>query len=336
MKSKLTTKCLKSFSKITITGGSGFIGTNLVEYYKNLGWEVQSIDCQPPRNPDHKNQWENVNILDRDLLVKKIQEFQPEIFLHFAARTDLEEKINLAGYATNIDGVCNVIDAIRLTSTIQKVIFASSQLVCQLGYMPKHDYDYNPTTLYGLSKTLTERIIRTADDIGALWTIVRPTSIWGPWFDVPYKNFFMTIARNFYVHPGNISTQKQWGYVGNTVYEVDRLLKACEKNVHRKMFYLADYPPHNLRDFANQVQKSLNSRPIPTVPINLLKAIATVGDMIQRIGWSDPPLTSFRLRNIVTSEVQDLEPLKVIVGNLPYSLEQGVETTTQWLKAHGL
>ena len=54
--------------KVIITGGSGFIGTNLVEYYAAAGHEVFNLDIAKPRNPLHTNYWHKVNILDAGAL----------------------------------------------------------------------------------------------------------------------------------------------------------------------------------------------------------------------------------------------------------------------------
>jgi nucleoside-diphosphate-sugar epimerase len=221
--------------KAVITGGSGFVGTNLVEYFLEQGWEVLNFDFAEPRNPEHFSVWKKVDLLNRTQLIQEIKDFQPSVLLHFGARTDLKKEKNLAGYAANIDGVCNVIDAVRLVPSIQRVLFASSQLVCKLDYQPADENGYAPSTLYGQSKVLTERIIRAADEIGPVWAIVRPTSLWGPWFDVPYKIFFETIARNYYFHPGEIKTLKQWCFIGNTFYQVDRLILAASEYIHKKI-----------------------------------------------------------------------------------------------------
>lgn len=37
-------------TRIIITGGSDFIGTNLVQFYLDRGWEVINLDCSPSRN----------------------------------------------------------------------------------------------------------------------------------------------------------------------------------------------------------------------------------------------------------------------------------------------
>lgn len=318
--------------RIIITGGSGFIGANLVEYYLERGWQVLNLDIAPPRNPAHHKEWRPVDLLDRALLIETVRRFSPDVLLHFAARTDLDENRNLEGYAANIDGVCNIIEAIRAAPAIQRAVFASSQLVCRLGYQPKDDYDYCPTTLYGRSKALSERILRAAADFGPAWAIVRPTSLWGPWFDVPYKNFFNMIRRGLYVHPGGIMTLKQWGFIGNAVHQVARLVEAPSELIHKRTFYLADYEPTELRRFADLVQQALGARPIVTVPYKALQAAALLGDFLQSLGWRNPPLTRFRLGNIVTTEMQNLEPLHRVVGNLPFTLEQGIQITAEWLK----
>lgn len=320
--------------RVIITGGSGFVGTNLVECFSQQGWEIRNFDIAQPCNPDHQCYWSNVDILDRKRLVEETRDFQPSVFLHFAARTDLNERANLGEYAANIEGVFHVVEAIRKTQSIQRAVFASSQLVCELGYRPLDENDYRPSTLYGHSKVLTERIIRTAGDMDTVWTILRPTSLWGPWFDVPYKNFFTAIARNLYVHPRDVRTLKQWGFIGNSVYQVQRIIEAPVKKVHQKTFYLADYEPVELRDFANKVQAALGVKPIRTVPVKLLKTAAFLGDIGKKLGWSNPPLTTFRYNNMIMEESQDLDPMQEVTGRLPYSIEQGIDRTVRWLFKH--
>src|SRR5512143_4371832 len=100
--------------RVIITGGSGFIGTNLVKQFLGLGWQVLNLDICPPRNPAHQAYWCNVDILQPETLTAAVQAFQPSVLLHFAARTDLDEKRDLSGYAANIEGVQNIIEAIRI------------------------------------------------------------------------------------------------------------------------------------------------------------------------------------------------------------------------------
>lgn len=49
--------------KILITGGSGFIGTNLIELLsKSKNYEILNVDFQPPKKENHKLYWKNLDI----------------------------------------------------------------------------------------------------------------------------------------------------------------------------------------------------------------------------------------------------------------------------------
>ena len=67
----------------------------------------------------------------------------------------MDDKAGIQGYAANIQGVENLVAAIRQTPSLSLCIFTSTQLVCRVGYVPKDDQDYQPNTLYGESKVLT-------------------------------------------------------------------------------------------------------------------------------------------------------------------------------------
>jgi nucleoside-diphosphate-sugar epimerase len=233
--------------------------------------------------------------------------------------------------------VANVIEAAQRAGSVERTVFASTRLVCEIGYTPKHEEDYRPSTLYGESKVLGERLVRRAGQSFGSWVIVRPTSIWGPWFDVPvpYKRFFELIAKNRYVHPGRRNPRKSFGYVGNTVYQLEKILEAPAEKVNYKTLYLSDYPPIYLRQWADQIQEVLGAKPIRTVPLPLLRVAATMGDAAKLVGWREPPLTRFRLNNMITEMVYDTSELEGIVGPLPYSAKQGVVTTVDWLRSQG-
>jgi hypothetical protein len=119
------------------------------------------------------------------------------------------------------------------------------------------------------------------------------------------------------------------------VFEFERLLTAPPRAIAGRTLYLADYPPIDVAAWAEQIGREIRAPRIRTWPIAPLKLLALCGDALQRLGWSEPPLTRFRLANLVTDMVYDLRPLREIVGTLPYGVDAGVRLTASWMRARG-
>lgn len=314
--------------KILVTGGSGFIGTNIIEFYKD-SCEILNIDICKPRNIKHKIYWEEIDILDLEKLTQAIKRFSPDVIFHMAARTDLDGT-TLQDYDANTTGVKNIITAINNISTIKKIIFASSRLVCEIGYEPKDEFDYKPSTIYGESKIIGEKIIRKSPSLKTSWTIVRPTSLWGPWFDIPYKSFFSTVRKNLYFHPRRKKIYKKFGFVLNSVYILDKLLK--DESLLSKTVYLSDFEELEVGNWANLISQNFHQKKIRKMPYFVLKIIALTGDISKIVGYKNPPLTTFRLNNLVTPMYFNTLEVENVVGKLPYELNEATNITCKWLK----
>ncbi len=321
--------------KILLTGGSGFIGTNYINFLESIGiTDIINIDIKPPKNYLHNKYWIECNILDKDKLIKEATRFLPQKVVHLAAATGTHLK-KLNDFDTNIQGTSNIVQMCRAISSIERVIFTSSLLVCKMGYIPKHDTDYYPSTPYGQSKVELEKIVRAENNPPFCWTIVRPISVWGPWSIEPYKSFFKSVAGNWYFHIGDGNYHRSLGYVENLVFQIQSILNAPERAVKNKTFYLADNDPINLYTMANEMQNQLGSKRIKHISLPIVKIGSLVGDFIKLLGYNNFPLTSFRLNNILTEYVFDMSPIMSICRSLPYNFKEGIERTIKWLREHG-
>jgi nucleoside-diphosphate-sugar epimerase len=314
--------------KVLVTGSSGFIGQALVRRLRLAGHEVAGLDRGAGATTDHV-----CDILDANRLDDAVTGFSPDAVVHLAARIDLDEKTDLAGYTTNIEGVQNLVAAVRRTPSIKRAIWTSSQLVCRVGYVPRDDTDYTADTLYGRSKVRTEQIVRAEDGAGREWCLTRPTTVWGPGMSAHYQRFLRMIQRGYYFHVGNSPLWKSYSYIGNIAFQYLRLLEAPADLIHRKTFYLADYEPIDLLAWSDAFQRAFQSRPIPHLPLGLAKMLAYGGDAVNAAGLSKFPFNSFRLNNVLTQYQFDLKPTAAVCGPLPYDMEQGVAETAAWLRA---
>ena len=227
----------------------------------------------------------------------------------------------------------NLIAAVRLTPSIRRAIWTSSQLVCRVGYVPRNDTDYTADTLYGQSKVRTEQIVREQDGAGREWCLVRPTTVWGPGMSAHYQRFLRMIERGYYFHVGHSPLWKSYSYIENIAFQYLRLLEAPADLIHRKTFYLADYEPIDLLAWSDAFQRAFQSRPIPHMPLGIAHMLAYCGDAVNAVGVQKFPFNSFRLNNVLTQYQFDLKPTEAVCGPLPYDMEQGVAETAAWLRA---
>lgn len=314
-----------------VTGGSGFIGTNLVAHYIALGHQVLNLDIAPPRQSAHAPHWQPVDLLDLPALERAVAAYAPQVVLHMAARTDLRGA-TVSDYAVNTIGVSNLVHALRANAHPELVVFASSMLVCRIGYRPRAEDDYAPSTPYGESKIEGERRVRREAGEAFPWIILRPTSIWGPWFGTPYRDFFEAVARGWYVHPRGHQIRRSYGFVLNAVHQIDRLVAIRAAGLLRRTVYLADHEPIELKAWADLIQQELKAHPVREVPLAVLRAAALVGDALKSMKLRFP-MNSFRLNNLLTEAILDTAPLQAVAGPLPHDLRSAVAITCRWMNS---
>lgn len=314
-------------ARIVITGGSGFIGTNLVHFLIDAQHTVVNLDKVAPRNPAHLGYWRPVDIVDRHGLTHLMEECKPDYVVHLAARTDLNGT-DVGHYASNTVGTENVLVAVAQCQSVKKVIVTSSMLVCRAGYQPNDQFDYAPTTPYGESKVQTERITWQSPP-ACDWVVIRPTSIWGPWFGAPYRDFFDMILKRTFIKFGGRACTKTYGYVGNSVRQIASLMFADTTGQVQKVFYIGDYVPININEWADEIAAMLGYR-VRAVPYVVARLAAWLGDVLKVAGIRFP-LTSFRLRNMTTDNILDLSETRKIVGEVQIERKVGVAETLKWL-----
>lgn len=313
---------------VMITGASGFIGTNLLQSMIEKDFEVINIDINPPQNKKHFSFWKKVDVTDYSSLEGAVLGCDPDYIVHLAARTDLDGK-TLSDYSANTIGVANILQISKKCTNLKKIIIASSMLVCHAGYYPKNYADYAPTTIYGASKVVTEKNVWNNPPV-CDWAIIRPTSIWGEWFRIPYRSFFDMVLTKKYFHIGHKSCTKTYGYVGNAVYQIESILFTPTKCLDNKIFYIGDNPATDIEIWANEIASEVHSK-IRRVPFSFIKGAALIGDLLGLLGITFP-MTSFRLKNMTTNNIINLDRTYEIASKPPFTRLNAIQRTIAWLQ----
>lgn len=316
--------------RVVVTGGSGFIGADLVPRLEAGGSTVLVLDPAPPLRQSTLPSWVDVSVLDPDGLVRTFEDFQPTHVVHLAAETRTDPDMTVADYRVNTEGTTNVLDAVASTPSVERIVVTSSQFVCRPGHVPVDEFDVDPETTYGASKVAAENITRLHGAGAATWTIVRPTTIWGPRDQQYRSSFYALLRRGWYVHPDVGPCVRSYGFVGNATWQIQQILQAPKEDVAERVLYVGDRP-FDIREYAEQFVKQLGQGRVRTVPLSLARAGARVGDLLGRVGLRFP-ITSSRLRFMSTDYPVPIEETFELLGEPPYSLADGVRQTIEWLE----
>ena len=166
-------------AKWLVTGGSGFLGINLIRYLLERGEEIVSLDLQPFTYEDCKDRIVHIqgDVRDKPTVDRCMEGV--DIVMHGAAALPLYPKKDI--YTTNIDGTAKVFES-ALEHGVHRGIYISSTAVYGL---PDHHPIYEDDPLigvgpYGEAKIEAEKIVRMFRERGATITTIRPKSFVGP------------------------------------------------------------------------------------------------------------------------------------------------------------
>ncbi len=312
--------------KVLITGCNGFIGKNLLSYLESLNYEVFGIDLSCV---EEANKFK-IDINNYDDLYRIFKMILPEVVIHLAARIDISND-PIWDYKTNILGVQNLINITEEVESVTRVVWISTQLVNKLG-SKFIDYDhYDANTIYGASKVIGEKLVKNGVNKKE-WVIVRPSTVWGPGMSDHYLNFIKYIDKGIYFNITFNKVYKSFSYVGNACFQIEKIIDSNSTLINKKTFYLSDYTPLELHEWANEINFSLNRKQLFSIPIYLSYTIAFFFLILKKIKIiTRVPISLYNINNIRTNYINNND-LQKITGPLPFNLKDGVVNTIKWYK----
>ncbi|UCB56963.1 MAG: NAD-dependent epimerase/dehydratase family protein [Candidatus Omnitrophota bacterium] len=167
--------------KVLVTGGSGFIGSHVVDKLKDKGVDVRVFDAMPTFRKDIE--YYQGSLLDMDALGFAMNGV--DAVMHLAAIADVKDVFNRPHYAEsiNVRGTINVLEAAR-AAKLRRVVYGSTTWVYSEAEGDSVDEAtplHAPSHLYTATKLVGEYYCRTYSELFGLdYTILRYGIPYGP------------------------------------------------------------------------------------------------------------------------------------------------------------
>jgi UDP-glucose 4-epimerase len=258
--------------KTLVTGGAGFIGSNLVDALVDRGDEVTVLDdisTGRRENLDHATsqgaELVELDIRDAEAVAAAVERAKPEVIFHLAAQIDVRKSVADPANDSriNVEGTINVLNA-ALAAGVGRVINTSTggAIYGEGQILPApEDHPVAPEAPYGLSKFCAENYCALFTRLHGLSTVsLRYGNVYGP-------------------------RQDPLGEAGVIAIFCGKLLDGARPTIYgdgtqtRDYVFVGDVVDANLRAAGSDVTGPLNvGRGVQTSVLDIVEALAAISD----------------------------------------------------------
>lgn len=287
--------------KILITGGAGFIGSNIADECIRKKYEVVIVDnliTGKKKNINQKSKFYDVDITDYKELEKIFKKEKPQVVNHHAAQIDVRKSVANPQYDAriNIIGSLNLLE-LCVKYKVEKFIFASSGGTiygeCKGKPAPKENSSYSPESPYGCAKLSVEYYMNYYNKVYGLKTIsLRYANVYGPRQD-PYGEagvvaiFINRMLNNedVFIY-GNGEQMRDFVFVSDVV---EANIKCISKNLHFGVYNVGTQKATSVNKLFSIISKILKyKKPViyqPQRKGELLKSYLCIEKIKKELGW---------------------------------------------------
>lgn len=265
--------------RVLVTGGSGFVGANLVTELLDRGHHVRSFDRAPSPLPAHPRlEVLEGDICDADTVAKAVDGI--DTIFHTAAIIDLmggasvTEEYRQRSFAVNVHGTENLVHAAQKAG-VKRFVYTASNSVVMGGQRISGGDETLPYTqrfndLYTETKVVAERFVLSQNGVDGLLTCsIRPSGIWGRGDQTMFRKVFESVlAGHVKVLVGGKRVKLDNSYVHNLIHG---FILAAEHLVPGgtapgQAYFINDGEPINMFEFSRPVVEACG-QPWPTLRV---------------------------------------------------------------------
>ncbi len=296
-------------SRVLITGGLGFIGSNLARKLVDLGSQVVLVDSLVP---EYGGSLHNVAGIDTAVRIN-ISDVRDEHSLQVVLR-DQDVVFNLAGQTSHLDSMTDpytdleincrsqlsILEACRRHNPEAKIVFASTrQIYGKPRYLPVDEaHPIEPVDVNGINKTAGEWYHRLYGDVyGLRVTALRLTNTYGPRMRVKdarqtFLGYWlrMVVEGSEFVVFGDGSQLRDFNFVDDVVDAF--LVAAADEGANGRVYNLGGEPAVSLAALAELLVSVAGSGTFRIVPFPPDRKAIDIGDYFadasrirSELGW---------------------------------------------------
>ena len=300
--------------RVLVTGGSGFVGTNLVTELLDRGHEVRSFDRAPSPLPEHPRLQTVVgDITNVDDVASAVAGI--DTVFHTAAIIDLmgggSAPARARSFAVNVGGTEKLVHAAKAAG-VKRFVYTASNSVVMGGQVISGGTETLPYTerfndLYTETKVAAEKFVLAAnggdDGAGMLTCSIRPSGIWGRGDQTMFRKLFESVlAGHVKVLVGSKHSKLDNSYVHNLIHG---FILAGEHLVPGgtapgQAYFINDGEPINMFEFSRPVVEACGeSWPRVRVSGPMVRFVMTVWQGLHfRFGLPKPPLEPLAVERV--------------------------------------
>jgi nucleoside-diphosphate-sugar epimerase len=318
-----------------VTGGTGFVGLNLIQKLMTDGWSVTALH-RPTSDLAFLRRFAPRlaagSITDAASLLRAIPEGTDTVF-HVAGNTGMWRKYNAQQSRDNVDGTRNVVEA-AIFRGVRRLIVTSS--ISAYGSVSGEITERTPSVAansrvnYQLTKWQAQEIARAGVHRGLEVVIMQPGAIIGPYDIGTWSRLFLMVRDG--TLRGVPPVRRTFAHVREVVAAH---IAAADRGENGGQ-YLLGGENKSMLDLVREIARLLGKpQPSKELPASIVRMAAAVGDFTSRFTGKEPPITpemaaAFSRPCYVASEKARRE-----LGYRVVPLQTMVKDCYDWMLAEG-
>ena len=317
--------------KIALIGGSGFVGTRLIDLLKESGVGLLNVDKQ------QSHFFPDITVIgdvrDKERLTELLKGTDVVVLLAAEHRDDVTPVTKY--YDVNVGGMQNTLSAMEANG-VRRIVFTSSVAVYGLNKKnPDEEHAKDPFNHYGKSKWLAEMELEKWYKEHPDWNIniLRPTVIFGERNRGNVYNLLKQISGGKFLMVGKGENKKSMAYVGNIVAFIQFLVE--HKREGYNVYNYIDKPDFTMNELVGHVSEVLKKH-IPTTHFPYwLGMLGGYGfDVLAWILRKKLTVSSVRVKKFCATTQFDATKVMVSGFKAPYTLGEGLARTLEFEFVH--